>query len=262
MMIKKIALTLGFLVTFPAVSTAGVPVIEETSVVFTPLQYMEQLQTQLNTINQYEQMIIDYENQIRQLENLVVNTRFDNIKISNLQDLQNTLNIIRSRYEGAIQQYNSVATRSNKLMEDGCDFLNKYELCSKEQQEVLESLGNEIEKNNKKLIEDNDPSVQGSTASLINKDLSDLEKFDEKISGKAANEYGTNQFLSDERELSKLTNKQLLDLRQQTLEMKNVQREMKAYWYIKELKRQQMIKAKYIDGKGKWKTNKIYKDQY
>ena len=262
MMIKKIALTLGFLVTFPAVSTAGVPVIEETSVVFTPLQYMEQLQTQLNTINQYEQMIIDYENQIRQLENLVVNTRFDNIKISNLQDLQNTLNIIRSRYEGAIQQYNSVATRSNKLMEDGCDFLNKYELCSKEQQEVLESLGNEIEKNNKKLIEDNDPSVQGSTASLINKDLSDLEKFDEKISGKAANEYGTNQFLSDERELSKLTNKQLLDLRQQTLEMKNVQREMKAYWDIKELKRQQMIKAKYIDGKGKWKTNKIYKDQY
>ena len=262
MMIKKIALTLGFLVTFPAISTAGVPVIEETSVVFTPLQYMEQLQTQLNTINQYEQMIIDYENQIRQLENLVVNTRFDNIKISNLQDLQNTLNIIRSRYEGAIQQYNSVATRSNKLMEDGCDFLNKYELCSKEQQEVLESLGNEITKNNKKLIEDNDPSVQGSTASLINKDLSDLGKFDEKISGKAANEYGTNQFLSDERELSKLTNKQLLDLRQQTLEMKNVQREMKAYWDIKELKRQQMIKAKYIDGKGKWKTNKIYKDQY
>jgi P-type conjugative transfer protein TrbJ len=261
-MIKKLALTLSFFVTFPAVSTAGVPVIEETSVVFTPLQYMEQLQTQLNTINQYEQMIIDYENQIRQLENLVVNTRFDNIKISNLQDLQNTLNIIRSRYEGAIQQYNSVATRSNKLMEDGCDFLNKYELCSKEQQEVLESLGNEIEKNNKKLIEDNDPSVQGSTASLINKDLSDLEKFDEKISGKAANEYGTNQFLSDERELSKLTNKQLLDLRQQTLEMKNVQREMKAYWDIKELKRQQMIKAKYIDGKGKWKTNKIYKDQY
>lgn len=248
--------------TFPAISTAGVPVIEETSVVFTPLQYMEQLQTQLNTINQYEQMIIDYENQIRQLENLVVNTRFDNIKISNLQDLQNTLNIIRSRYEGAIQQYNSVATRSNKLMEDGCDFLNKYELCSKEQQEVLESLGNEIKKNNKKLIEDNDPSVQGSTASLINKDLSDLGKFDEKISGKAANEYGTNQFLSDERELSKLTNKQLLDLRQQTLEMKNVQREMKAYWDIKELKRQQMIKAKYIDGKGKWKTNKIYKDQY
>ena len=239
MMIKKIALTLGFLVTFPAISTAGVPVIEETSVVFTPLQYMEQLQTQLNTIN-----------------------RFDNIKISNLQDLQNTLNIIRSRYEGAIQQYNSVATRSNKLMEDGCDFLNKYELCSKEQQEVLESLGNEITKNNKKLIEDNDPSVQGSTASLINKDLSDLGKFDEKISGKAANEYGTNQFLSDERELSKLTNKQLLDLRQQTLEMKNVQREMKAYWDIKELKRQQMIKAKYIDGKGKWKTNKIYKDQY
>lgn len=261
-MIKKLALTLSFFVTFPAVSTAGVPVIEETSVVFTPLQYMEQLQTQLNTINQYEQMIIDYENQIRQLENLVVNTRFDNIKISNLQDLQNTLNIIRSRYEGAIQQYNSVATRSNKLMEDGCDFLNKYELCSKEQQEVLESLGNEITKNNKKLIEDNDPSVQGSTASLINKDLSDLEKFDEKISGKAANEYGTNQFLSDERELSKLTNKQLLDLRQQTLEMKNVQREMKAYWDIKELKRQQMIKAKYIDGKGKWKTNKIYKDQY
>ena len=258
MMIKKIALTLGFLVTFPAISTAGVPVIEETSVVFTPLQYMEQLQTQLNTINQYEQMIIDYENQIRQLENLVVNTRFDNIKISNLQDLQNTLNIIRSRYEGAIQQYNSVATRSNKLMEDGCDFLNKYELCTKEQQEILESLESEIKESNKKLIDDNDKNKEGSAANLIARDADKLNKFEQQV----RKENGTNQVLNDSKELNKLTNEQLIELRRQTVEMKHIQMQMKSYWDTKELKRQKMIKAKYTDGKGKWKTNKIYKDQY
>lgn len=257
-MIKKLALTLSFFVTFPAVSTAGVPVIEETSVVFTPLQYMEQLQTQLNTINQYEQMIIDYENQIRQLENLVVNTRFDNIKISNLQDLQNTLNIIRSRYEGAIQQYNSVATRSNKLMEDGCDFLNKYELCTKEQQEILESLESEIKESNKKLIDDNDKNKEGSAANLIARDADKLNKFEQQV----RKENGTNQVLNDSKELNKLTNEQLIELRRQTVEMKHIQMQMKSYWDTKELKRQKMIKAKYTDGKGKWKTNKIYKDQY
>lgn len=257
-MIKKLALTLSFFVTFPAVSTAGVPVIEETSVVFTPLQYMEQLQTQLNTINQYEQMIIDYENQIRQLENLVVNTRFDNIKISNLQDLQNTLNIIRSRYEGAIQQYNSVATRSNKLMEDGCDFLNKYELCTKEQQEILESLESEIKESNKKLIDDNDKNKEGSAANLIERDADKLNKFEQQV----RKENGTNQVLNDSKELNKLTNEQLIELRRQTVEMKHIQMQMKSYWDTKELKRQKMIKAKYTDGKGKWKTNKIYKDQY
>ena len=257
-MIKKLALTLSFFVTFPAVSTAGVPVIEETSVVFTPLQYMEQLQTQLNTINQYEQMIIDYENQIRQLENLVVNTRFDNIKISNLQDLQNTLNIIRSRYEGAIQQYNSVATRSNKLMEDGCDFLNKYELCTKEQQEILESLESEIKESNKKLIDDNDKNKEGSAANLIARDADKLNKFEQQV----RKENGTNQVLNDSKELNKLTNEQLVELRRQTVEMKHIQMQMKSYWDTKELKRQKMIKAKYTDGKGKWKTNKIYKDQY
>lgn len=257
-MIKKLALTLSFFVTFPAVSTAGVPVIEETSVVFTPLQYMEQLQTQLNTINQYEQMIIDYENQIRQLENIVVNTRFDNIKISNLQDLQNTLNIIRSRYEGAIQQYNSVATRSNKLMEDGCDFLNKYELCTKEQQEILESLESEIKQNNKKLVDDNDPSIKDSAANLIERDAKKLEDFEQQV----RKENGTNQVLNDSKELNKLTNEQLVELRRQTVEMKHIQMQMKSYWDTKELKRQKMIKTKYTDGKGKWKTNKIYKDQY
>lgn len=257
-MIKKLALTLSFFVTFPAISTAGVPVIEETSVVFTPLQYMEQLQTQLNTINQYEQMIIDYENQIRQLENLVVNTRFDNIKITNLQDLQNTLNIIRNRYEGAIRQYNSIATRSNKLIEDGCDFLNKYELCTKEQQEILESLEGEIKESNQKLIDDNDKNKEGSAANLIERDADKLNKFEQQV----RKENGTNQVLNDSKELNKLTNEQLIELRRQTVEMKHIQMQMKSYWDTKELKRQKMIKAKYTDGKGKWKTNKIYKDQY
>ena len=130
-MIKKLALSLSLLAIIPAVSTAGVPVIEATSTIFMPLSYIEQLQTQLNTINQYEQMILDYENQIKQLQNIVVNTRFDNIKITNLQDLQNALNLAKSRYLAAIQQYNSIATKTNKLTDDGCDFLNKVEAMEK-----------------------------------------------------------------------------------------------------------------------------------
>lgn len=237
--------------------SAGVPVIEETSVIFQPLQYMEMLQTQLNTINQYEQMILDYENQIRQLENLVLNTNFENIRITNLQDLQNTLNRLRSTYTGAIEQYNSVANRSNKLMEDGCDFLNKYELCAKEQKEILNSLQNEITERNKKNKEDNDPNNPNSLASQITQDQQDLKDFSTKLS----NNVGTNQILSDTRELNRLTAKSLIDLRQQTLEMKSTQNELLNYFNQKELTRQKRLET-YRKNLTKWKTNKVYQDHY
>lgn len=242
---------------FASQASAGVPVIEATSVIFQPLQYMEMLQTQLNTINQYEQMIMDYENQIRQLENLVLNTKFENIRITNLQDLQNTLNRLKSTYTGAIEQYNSVANRTNKLMDDGCDFLNKYELCAQEQKEVLNSLQNEITERNKKNKEDNDPNNPNSLASQITKDQEALNKFDSKL----GNDVGTNQILSDNREIGKLTAKSLIDLRQQTLEIKSIQNELLNYYNQEELERQKTIEA-YRKNMNKWKTNKVYHDHY
>lgn len=261
-MIKKIALTLGFLVTFPAVSTAGVPVIEATSAVFMPLQYIEQLQTQLNTINQYEQMILDYENQIRQLENIVVNTRFDNIKITNLQDLQNTLNIVRSRYAGAIQQYNAVATKTNKLLDDGCDFLNKYELCSKEQQETLQELSENLKEEHDKLMEDNDPDNKGSSANLIKVDKKNLEKMYEKMDTNPE-KTGTNQLLSNSQQLQHFTAQQLLNIQDQNQEIKTAQKDYFIYQKQKDVADQKVIQKKFRSAESRaWRTNKIYKDHY
>ena len=257
MKIIKKCLMLFCLASICEISHAGVPVIEETSIVFMPLQYMEMLQTQLNTINQYEQMILDYENQIKQLENIALNTRFDNIKITSIQDLQNTLNRLKSTYTGAIDQYNSVASRTNKLIDDGCDFLHKYELCAQDQKEILESLEKEIIERNKKNQEDNDPNNPNSLASQITKDQQRLNDFDKQLS----NDVGTNQILNDNRELSKLTVKSLIDLRHQVLEIKSTQSELLNYYNQKELTRQKKIDG-YRKNIKKWKTNKVYQDHY
>ena len=261
-MIKKLALSLTLLAVIPTVSTAGVPVIEATSAVFMPLQYIEQLQTQLNTINQYEQMIIDYENQIRQLENIVVNTRFDNIKITNLQDLQNTLNIVRSRYAGAIQQYNSVATKTNKLLDDGCDFMNKYELCSKEQQETLQALSEELKDEHEKLMDDNNPKNEGSSANLIEARKNDLKEMYKKMD-KDPESTGTNQMLSNSQQLQHFTAQQLLNIQDQNQEIKTAQKDYFIYQKQKDVADQKVIQKKFRSAESRaWRTNKIYKDHY
>ena len=261
-MIKKLALSLTLLAVIPTVSTAGVPVIEATSAVFMPLQYIEQLQTQLNTINQYEQMIIDYENQIRQLENIVVNTRFDNIKITSIQDLQNTLNIVKSRYAGAIQQYNAVATKTNKLMDDGCDFLNKYELCSKEQQETLQELSENLKEEHDKLMEDNDPTNEGSSANLISNDGEALKRLYEQMD-KNPETTGTNQFLSNSQQLQHFTAEQMVQIRNQNQEIKTAQKDYFIYQKQKDVADQKVIQKKFRSAESRaWRTNKIYKDHY
>ena len=242
--------------------SAGIPVIEETSVIFQPLQYMEMFHTQLNTINQYEQMILDYENQIRQLENIDVNTRFDNIKITSLQDLQNTLNIVRSRYAGAIQQYNSVATKTNKLLEDGCDFLNKHELCSKEQQETLQELSKELKEEHDKLMEDNDPRNEGSSANLISNDGEALKKLYEKMD-KNPETTGTNQFLSNSQQLQHFTAEQMVQIRNQNQEIKTALKDYFIYQKQKDVADQKVIQKKFRSAESRaWRTNKIYKDHY
>lgn len=262
-MIKKLALSLSLLAIIPAVSTAGVPVIEATSTIFMPLSYIEQLQTQLNTINQYEQMILDYENQIKQLQNIVVNTRFDNIKITNLQDLQNALNLAKSRYLAAIQQYNSIATKTNKLTDDGCDFLNKFELCSKEQQETLQELSKELKEEHEKLMEDNNPNIEGTTANVITDQKRKLDKMYEKMANLNPEKTGTNQFLSNSQELQHFSAEQLLNIQNQAQAIKTDQKEYFLYQRQKDLKDQEIIQKKFRSAESRaWRTNKVYKDHY
>ena len=262
-MIKKLALSLSLLAIIPAVSTAGVPVIEATSTIFMPLSYIEQLQTQLNTINQYEQMILDYENQIKQLQNIVVNTRFDNIKITNLQDLQNALNLAKSRYLAAIQQYNSIATKTNKLTDDGCDFLNKFELCSNEQQETLQELSKELKEEHEKLMEDNNPNIEGTTANVITDQKRKLDKMYEKTANLNPEKTGTNQFLSNSQELQHFSAEQLLNIQNQAQAIKTDQKEYFLYQRQKDLKDQEIIQKKFRSAESRaWRTNKVYKDHY
>lgn len=262
-MIKKLALSLSLLAIIPAVSTAGVPVIEATSTIFMPLSYIEQLQTQLNTINQYEQMILDYENQIKQLQNIVVNTRFDNIKITNLQDLQNALNLAKGRYLAAIQQYNSIATKTNKLTDDGCDFLNKFELCSKEQQETLQELSKELKEEHEKLMEDNNPNIEGTTANVITDQKRKLDKMYEKMANLNPEKTGTNQFLSNSQELQHFSAEQLLNIQNQAQAIKTDQKEYFLYQRQKDLKDQEIIQKKFRSAESRaWRTNKVYKDHY
>lgn len=262
-MIKKLALSLSLLAIIPAVSTAGVPVIEATSTIFMPLSYIEQLQTQLNTINQYEQMILDYENQIKQLQNIVLNTRFDNIKISNLQDLQNALNLAKSRYLAAIQQYNSIATKTNKLTDDGCDFLNKFELCSKEQQETLQELSKELKEEHEKLMEDNNPNIEGTTANTISVQNENLIDMYGQMANLNPETTGTNQFLSNSQELQHFSAEQLLKIQAQAQEIKTAQKDYFLYQRQKDVKDQEIIQKKFRSAESRaWRTNKVYKDHY
>lgn len=262
-MIKKLALSLSLLAIIPAVSTAGVPVIEATSAIFMPLSYIEQLQTQLNTINQYEQMILDYENQIKQLQNIVVNTRFDNIKITNLQDLQNALNLAKGRYLAAIQQYNSIATKTNKLTDDGCDFLNKFELCSKEQQETLQELSKELKEEHEKLIEDNDPNKEGTTANVITEQKRKLDNMYGQMANLNPETTGTNQFLSNLQELQHFSAEQLLKIQAQDQDIKTAQKDYFLYQRQKDVKDQEIIQKKFRSPESRaWRTNKVYKDHY
>ena len=262
-MIKKLALSLSLLAIIPAVSTAGVPVIEATSTIFMSLSYIEQLQTQLNTINQYEQMILDYENQIKQLQNIVVNTRFDNIKITNLQDLQNALNLAKSRYLAAIQQYNSIATKTNKLTDDGCDFLNKFELCSKEQQETLQELSKELKEEHEKLIEDNDPNKEGTTANVITEQKRKLDNMYGQMANLNPETTGTNQFLSNSQELQHFSAEQLLKIQDQAQDIKTAQKDYFLYQRQKDVKDQEIIQKKFRSAESRaWRTNKVYKDHY
>ena len=261
-MIKKLALSLSLLAIIPAVSTAGVPVIEATSTIFMPLSYIEQLQTQLNTINQYGQMILDYENQIKQLQNIVVNTRFDNIKITNLQDLQNALNLAKSRYLAAIQQYNSIATKTNKLTDDGCDFLNKFELCSNEQQETLQELSKELKEEHEKLMEDNNPNIEGTTANTISVQKDKLKNMYRDMH-KDPNTTGTNQFLSNSQQLQHFSAEQLLKIQDQAQEIKTAQKDYFLYQRQKDVKDQEIIQKKFRSAESRaWRTNKVYKDHY
>lgn len=194
-------------------ASAGIPVLDEASSIWMPIQYIEQINTQLNTLNQYEQMIKDYENQYRQLEGLIQNTNFANIKLENLSDLRNSLNIASSQYRSFVNAYNNFAENTNALIDAGCDLNQESTVCASLFQESLDNLKATAEYTQEQLKETMDPAVDGSTANILQKDT---EAFNSYLSSKNRQQEGTNQILADNRVQSELLNKQMLEQRNTT----------------------------------------------
>lgn len=200
-------------------------------------------------------MIIDYENQVRQLENIARNTKFDNFQISSIRDLRSKLTILKTDYKRYVDTYNRTANRINELEREGCDFM-EWESCgSNHQLEIEEALA--IAKENNERLKDNfDIDKEGSIAYSIEQDRQKIEKLKNNRTGRS--EEGSNQILSDTRELSQLTNEQLVALRGMLNNIHGEQLKKNEKTAEDEAKHKKYIKQQLSDS-GKWK-NKIYRD--
>lgn len=215
MSIKKLKLLI--LANFVAISTAnaGLPVLEATSTIFMPLSYIEQLQTQLNTLAKYEQMILDYENQFRQLEYMTKNFDIEQYKFTNLTELRSRLDMFKNQYLDMANKYNEFADKTNRIQDDYCRYSDKLEICQQKMNDLLEQITevNQIEMENQ--AKERDSNIDGTLANLFTKDLNKFKDLSEKTSNRNTEKDGTNQILSDNRNQLQLLNQQLLNLRHQ-----------------------------------------------
>lgn len=237
------------------IAIAGIPVLDEASSAFLPLTLLEELNTQLNTLQTYEQMIIDYENQVRQLENIAKNTRFDKFQISSIRDLRAKLTTLKTDYKRYVDTYNQTANRINELERQGCDFM-EWQSCGSNHQEELEKYIAIAKENNEQLKNNFDISKEGSIAYNIELDRQKIENLSSNASSRS--EEGSNQILADSRELTQLTNEQLVALRGQLNNIHGEQLKNNEQKAEDKAKHQRYVKQQLSDS-GKWK-NKVYKD--
>lgn len=213
MYLKKLKLFLIANLMAITTANAGLPVLEENSTVFMPLSYLEQLQTQLNTLAEYEQMILDYENQYRQLEYMVKNFDVDQYKFSNLTELRARLDMFKSQYLYLANQYNEFAQRTNRIQDDYCKYADKLELCQKKFDDLLEEIKKINEQEAEKQANERDSNKVGTIANLLTEDVKKFTDLVGQTNNRNPNKDGTNQILSDNRNQLQLLNQQLLNLR-------------------------------------------------
>ena len=189
--LKALVLTLG-LSCLPAVQ-AGVPVVEATNIIYTPLEYMEIAEQTVNTIQQIENQIMMYMNQIKQIEQAAQNLKgsLDFKDIQSISDLQYRIGRLKNAYRSQIEAYNNWAKATNAYTNYTCDWVNLYLNCTEE----LEKRAKEVEEanNNRKkeltqLYEDFTEQAEKDGAKVKKAAEDIFKKHDEKKTG-------TNQIL-------------------------------------------------------------------
>ncbi len=215
MSIKKLKLLI--LANFVAISTAnaGLPVLEATSTIFMPLSYLEQLQTQLNTLAEYEQMILDYENQFRQLEYMTKNFDIEQYKFTNLTELRSRLDMFKNQYLDMANKYNEFADKTNRIQDDYCRYSDKLEICQQKMNDLLEQITEANQKEIENQAKERNTEIEGTIANLFYKDAEKIKELSEKTNNRNTEKDGTNQILSDNRNQLQLLNQQILNLRNQ-----------------------------------------------
>lgn len=151
--LKALVLTLG-LTCLPA-AHAGIPTVDATNVIYSPLTYFQVAEQTINTIQQIENQIIMYMNQIKQIEQAAQNLKgsLDFNDIESIEDLKSRITTLKSAYQGQIDAYNNWAKATNTYLDFACDWSKNYVKCKEEQDKLDEALKAQI-KNLKKAQEE------------------------------------------------------------------------------------------------------------
>ena len=205
--LKALVLTLG-LSCLPAVQ-AEIPTIEATSVIYKPIMYMQLAEQTLNTIQQIENQIMMYANQIKQIEQAAQNLKgsLDFKDVQSISDLQGRISRLKNSYKGLINAYNTVAKATNTYISFACEWGKDYVKCSEEKSKLDEALKASIESmiaQEQDAIKDAFETNERSTAKEIDVIAEQVnEKFDEKTTG-------TNQILINNGKMQQETDKKII----------------------------------------------------
>ena len=194
--LKALVLTLG--ISCIPFAKAGVPVVEATNIIYSPLEYMQIAEQTVNTIQQIENQIMMYMNQIKQIEQAAQNLKgaLDFKDIQSISDLQYRIGRLKNAYKQQIDSYNNLAKATNSYMNFTCDWVNLYVNCTEEQakrakdveeakEEIVKSFediqkdffnqakedGNKIKEMGEKIINKHDDKKDGINQSIMNGNL-------------------------------------------------------------------------------------------
>lgn len=147
--LKALVLALG-LTCLPA-AHAGIPTVDATNVIYSPLTYFQVAEQTINTIQQIENQIMMYMNQIKQIEQAAQNLKgsLDFNDIESIEDLKSRITTLKSAYQGQIDAYNNWAKATNTYLDFACDWSKNYVKCKEEQDKLDEALKAQIENLNR-----------------------------------------------------------------------------------------------------------------
>lgn len=186
--LKALVLTLG-LSCLQAVQ-AGVPVVEATNIIYSPLEYMEIAEQTVNTIQQIENQIMMYMNQIKQIEQAAQNLKgsLDFKDIESISDLQYRISRLKNAYREQIESYNRWAKATNAYTNFTCDWVNLYLNCTKEQAKRAKDVEEAILERKNELLK-----IKQKINTQLDEDQQKLNKVAQEISSSLDEKSGTKE---------------------------------------------------------------------